>query len=168
MANLWEKLNFEIKRARFDIYIPRLNPEFASAQLEWLNNRESSAKKRDLSSLDKALLPGAYPNSSTIEEIIHKKNYIEAIWEKYGKNDTEVIAVLERHRIDEILEAGKQIEKVIALPRKIKERAQNLSTFWETEGIELDAFEWLEIAEKVGKGSEIRDLLSEYGYDFEE
>lgn len=167
MENLRERLAYEIKRARFNIHLPQLNPEFMQAQLDWLNNRKSSAKKRDLNSLDNALRPGAYPGASLIEEIMHRKGYIEGVCEKYGEDDSEVIAVLEKYDVDEILEAGELLEDIVALPTKVKKRAENLSDFWEREGVRLDAFEWLEVAERVERGEEILEILSVYGYDFE-
>ncbi len=167
MEDLRERLAYEIRRARFNIHLPQLNPEFMQSQLDWLNNRKRSAKKRDLNSLDNALRPGAYPGASLIEEIMHRKGYIKDVCEKYGEGNPEVIAVLEKYDVDEILEAGELLEDIVALPTKVKERAENLADFWEREGVELDAFEWLEVADRVERGDEIREILSEYGYDFE-
>jgi len=167
VEDLRERLAYEIRRASFNIHLPELNPEFLQAQLDWLNNRKSSAKKRDLNSLDKALRPGAYPGASLIEEIMHRKGYIEGVCEKYGEDDPEVIAVLEEYDVDEILEAGALLEDIVALPTEVKKRAENLADFWEREGVELDTFEWLEVADRVERGDEIREILSEYGYDFE-
>lgn len=165
-----KKLAEEIRRARFDPSFDRIAPRDAgeaAAIQGWYEDTGSSARRRDLAALDRALRPGAYKGSSRIAEVIAQKDYIQGILQKYGDSDLEVRAVLDSHDVGDILAQADLLESLKDLPTEVKQRADHLATYWQDEGVELDAFEWLDVASRVEQGEEVRDVLREYACEFE-
>ena len=157
------RLKKEDDRAMAELERQRQEEQEQAAQ-HWFGNTGRHAKKRDLAALDRALQPGAYAGASREEELLHQKRYIEDIKRKYGEDDPEVRRILAAHDTGPILREAADIERIAAIPDAIKERAGGLENFWASEGMNLSKGQWLEVAQRVEAGEEIRDILSDYGY----
>lgn len=87
--------------------------------------------------------------------------------QRYGTNDSKARAMPEKHYTDTTnkIELEEALQIIANSPKELERRAYNLATYWESEGVELDVSQWIEIARRVVSGEEIRDILEEYGYN---